>query len=82
MRMIDQDYTFYDEQKTPRVPKCLNVLLPLTSSDKQFIRRSEMKSNLSSSACHSEMETELAADDVSESESTCTHFRNHLLLSL
>jgi len=41
----------------------LDVLVPLTSSDKEFIRRSEIKSNLSnSSACHSEIETKSAAD--------------------
>ena len=71
LRMTEEDYSFYHDQKGPRVAKCLDVLLPLTSSDKQFMRRSEIKSNLSSSsACHSEMETESAADYVSESEST------------
>jgi len=74
LRMTEEDYSFYQDQKGPRVAKCLDVLLPLTSSDKQFMRRSEISSNLSSSsACHSEMETESAADYVSESESTCAY---------
>jgi len=61
-----QDYSFYHDQKGPRVAKCLDVLLSLTSSDKQFIRRLEIKSNLSSSsACRSGMEIESAADYVS-----------------
>ena len=50
----------------------LDVPLPLTSSDKQFIRRSQIKPNFaSSSACPSEMETELVAGNVFEFESTC-----------
>ena len=73
--MIDEDYSFYDNPKEPRVAKCLNVPLPLTSFDKQLIRRSEMKPNFSSSsACHSEMKTKSAADY--EFESTCTHCAN------
>ena len=65
LRMADEDYSFYNDQKGPRIAKCLDVQLPLTSSDKQFIRRSQIKSNFaSSSACPSEMETESAADNV------------------
>ena len=73
LRVTNENYSFYDDQKGLRVAKCLDASLPLTSSDKQVIRRSEIKSNLSSSsACHSEIESESAADYVSESESTCT----------
>jgi len=63
LQMTEEDYSFYQDQTGLRVAKCLDVLVPLTSSDKEFIRRSEIKSNLSSSsACHSEIETKSAAD--------------------
>ena len=72
--MADENYSFYNDQKGQRIAKCLDVPLPLTSSDKQLIRRSQIKPNFASSfACPCEMETELAADNVFESESTCTN---------
>ena len=71
--MADEDYSFYNDQKGPRIAKRLDVPLSLTSSDKEFIRRSQIKPNFASSACPSEMETESAADNVFESESTCAN---------
>ena len=72
--MADEGYSFYNDQKGPRIATCLDVPLPLTSSDKQLIRRSQIKPNFASScACPSEMETESAADNVFESESTFTN---------
>ena len=82
LQVTDEDYNFCDDQKGPSVARCLDVPLPLTSSDKQFIRRLKMKSNFSSSsACHSEIKTESAPDYASECESTYTHCTDFLRLS-
>ena len=80
--MADEDYSFYNNDQITCIAKCLDVPLPLTSSDKQLtssdkqlIRRSQIKPNFaSSSACPSEMETESAADNVFESELTTSKF--------
>ena len=73
--MADEDYSFYNDQKGRRIAKCLDVPLPLTSSDIQFIRRLQVKPNFAiSSACPSEIEIDSAANNVSESESTCPYF--------
>ena len=40
LRMTDEDFVFYEDQKSRRIGKCLDVALPLTSSDQKFIRRS------------------------------------------
>ena len=60
LRMADKDYSFEMIKRSPRIAKCLDVPLPLTSSDKQFIRRSQTKPNFaSSSACPSEVQTDV-----------------------
>ena len=71
LQMADEDYSFYNDQKGLRIAKCLDVLLPLTLSDKQLVRRSQIKPSYST--CPSEMEIESAANNVSESESTYTN---------
>ena len=40
LRVADENYSFYNDLKGLRIAKCLDVLLPLTSSDNQFKRRS------------------------------------------
>ena len=45
LRMTDEDFVFYEDQKSRRIGKCLDVALPLTSSDQKFIRRSESRVN-------------------------------------
>ena len=85
LRIADEDYSFYNDQKGLRTVKCLAVPLPLTSSDKQFIRLLQIKPNFASSSAYpSEIETESAADNVSESESieSQTRPRHQLLPSL
>ena len=55
--MTDEDFVFYEDQKSRRIGKCLDVALPLTSSDQKFIRRSESHINASSSQCQNEIIT-------------------------
>ena len=63
LRMTDED------QKSRRIGKCLDVALPLTSSDQKFIRRSESHVNAPSSQCQNEIITLSTTHYVSESES-------------
>ena len=72
LRMTDEDFSFYTDQKGRRAEKCLDVVIPLTSSDQMFIRRSETQLNAPGlAACQStSMVTALNFEIVSESEST------------
>ena len=68
LRMTDEDFSFYADQKGRRAEKCLDVVIPLTSSDQMFIRRSETQLN---APCQStSMVTAPNFEIVSESEST------------
>ena len=67
--MTDEDFIFYEDKKSRRIGKCLDVALPLTSSDQKFIRRSESHVNAPSSQCQNEIITLSTTDYVSESES-------------
>ena len=67
--MTDEDFILYEDQKSRRIGKCLDVALPLTSSDQNFIRRSESHANAPSSQCQNEIITLSTTDYVSESES-------------
>ena len=49
LRMTDKDFVFYEDQKSRRIGKCLDVAFPLTSSDQKFIRRSKSHVNTPSS---------------------------------
>ena len=69
LRMTDEDFVFYEDQKSRRIGKCLDVALPLTSSDQKFIRRSESHVNAPSSQCQNEIITLSTTHYVSESES-------------
>ena len=39
LRMAEADYAFYQDQKSERVGKCMDTVVPLSSSDKMFLRR-------------------------------------------
>jgi len=39
LRMTDNDYSFYEDQKGPRAAKCTKVITPLDESDYLFARR-------------------------------------------
>ena len=39
LRMAEADYAFYQDQKSERVGKCKDTVVPLSSSDKMFLRR-------------------------------------------
>ena len=54
LRMTDKDFVFYEDQKSRRIGKCLDVAWPLTSSDQKFIRRSESHVNAPTSQCQNE----------------------------
>ena len=40
LKMIDDDYAFYKDQTNKRVGKCVDAVVPSTSADIQFLRRS------------------------------------------
>ena len=69
LRMTDEDFVFHEDQKSRRIGKCLDVALPLTSSDQKFIRRSESHVNAPSSQCQNEIITLSTTHYVSEFES-------------
>ena len=39
LRMAEADFAFYQDQKSERVGKCVDTVVPLSSSDKMFLRR-------------------------------------------
>ena len=69
LRMTDEDFVFYEDQKSRRIGKCIDVALPLTSSDQIFIRRSESHVSAPSLQCQNEIITLSTTHYVSESES-------------
>ena len=69
LRMTDEDFVFYEDQKSRCIGKCLDVALPLISSDQKFIRRSESHVNAPSSQCQNEIITLSTTYYVSESKS-------------
>ena len=40
LKMTDDDYAFYKDQTSKRVGKCVDAVVPSTSADIQFLRRS------------------------------------------
>ena len=40
LKMTDDDYAFYKDQTSKRVGKCVDAMVPSTSADIQFLRRS------------------------------------------
>ena len=40
LKMTDDDYAFYKDQTSKRVGKCVDAVVPSTSTDIQFLRRS------------------------------------------
>ena len=39
LRMAEADFALYQDQKSKRVGKCVDTVVPLSSSDKMFLRR-------------------------------------------
>ena len=71
LRMTDDDYSFYNDQKGQRIGKCLDSVVPLTSSDKLFMRRSYNQTDVpTSSSDRNEATAESTAGYVSHSGST------------
>ena len=71
LRMTDEDYAFYEDQNGQRIEKCLDVALPLTTSNMKLIPRSESKLNATCSFMYqSEIITlQFALDYASETKS-------------
>ena len=42
LKMTDDDYAFYKDQTSKRVGKCVDAVVPSTSADIQFLRRSTL----------------------------------------
>ena len=74
LKMTDEDFAFYKDQASKRVGKCVDAVVPLTSSDRQFLRRSRLlQSHPEPPTCSSATSTsESALGYLSESSSTNT----------
>ena len=74
LKMTDEDFAFYKDQASRRVGKCVDAVVPLTSSDRQFLRRSRLlQSHPESPTCFSATSTsDSALGYLSESSSTNT----------
>ena len=74
LKMTDEDFAFYKDQASRRVEKCVDAVVPLTSSDRQFLRRSRLlQSHPEPPTCSSATSTyESALGYLSESSSTNT----------
>ena len=74
LKMTDEDFAFYKDQTSRRVGKCVDAVVPLTSSNRQFLRRSRLlQSHPEPLTCSSATSTsESALGYLSESSSTNT----------
>ena len=74
LKMTDEDFAFYKDQTSIWVRKRVDAVVPLTSSERQFLRRSQLlQSHPEPPTCSSATSTfESALDFLSESSSTNT----------
>ena len=74
LKMKDEDFAFYKNQTSRRIGKSVNAVVPLTSSDRQFLRCSRLvQSHPERPTCSSATSTsESALGYLSESSSTNT----------
>ena len=77
LKMTDDDYAFYKDQTSKRVGKCVDAVVPSTSADIQFLRRSRpLQPHPEPPTCSSVTSVtsvpESALDCLSDSSSTNT----------
>ena len=74
LKMTDDDYAFYKDQTSKRVEKCVDAVVPSTSADIQFLRRSRpLQPHPEPPTCSSVTSVpESALDYLSDSSSTNT----------
>ena len=74
LRMTESDFDFYNDQKGPRIAKCLNVVEKLQPSDKTFARMVGYKmQQVPSTSAQSDEQMQLVLDDsFSQSSSSAS----------
>ena len=74
LKMTDEDFAFYKDQASRRVGKCVDAVVPPTSTDRQFLRRSRLlQSHPEPPTCSSATSrSKSALGYLSESSSTNT----------
>lgn len=76
LRMTEDDFAFYNDQKGHRIGRCLDAVIPLTSSDNLFIRRTSSQANASTSSAFNEQAS--GSGYVSDAGSSGSTSMSHL----